>query len=105
MRGILLLSILTIIGTSPSVSQTDSTQEENAGYLLTVRSGSLVGDKDLEAPWAIIAGFEGRFSANWSVPIELLIFRINNDQSIIHEISAALKLRVPLFRRLMNLYA
>jgi len=93
-----------------SFSQTDSTTDTSTliksdkGHWLTLRVGSITGGTDIGNRWIILGGYEGRFSKNWSIPIEAQLFQDTYYRRSWFMMSAALKLRFQLPRQSTNLY-
>jgi len=110
MRSLLIFTVLALAAASTSVSQIDVPNESvsttsDMGHWLAARVGSITGGTDFGNRWIILGGYEGRFSRNWSVPVEAQLFRDITDQRTRFMLSAGLKARVPLDRTATSLYA
>ncbi len=114
MTGIPTLMIVFCSALQPSVAQPDTLPSESSsvgsdkGHWLGVRGGSRTGQDGLSNSWIFAAGYEGRFSDNWSIPIEAQWFRDtekpDGESRTLFTVSAALKLRIPLHRETTNFY-
>ena len=104
MRNFFVVLFLILLTGNESTCQTNEILRSELGQYLGVRSGVLVAKNPVKNRWVLTAGYEGRFSTHFSIPIELLIFRLEDGGPVLHELSTALKFRVPLFGNLTNLY-
>lgn len=93
-----------------SFSQTNSSSDVSSaiksdkGHWLTLRVGSITGGTDIGNRWIILGGYEGRFSKNWSIPIEAQLFQDTYYRRSWFMMSAALKLRFQLPRQSTNFF-
>jgi hypothetical protein len=73
------------------------------GHWLSVRLGSRTTEATLGDRWIVVVGYEGRFSTNWSIPIEAQWFRDVKLETQF-TLTAAIKLRVPFNLEYSNVY-
>jgi len=107
MRHLIELLLLIFVVTSAS-SQVDSSttgMKSDKGHWFAFRVGTLSGGSDIGNRWIILAGYEGRFSRNWSVPIEAHLYEDVNHSRPWAMVTAALKLRILLPHQSTNLFA
>ena len=109
-RSVLFLFLALVVVTKSS-AQTDSlmvapgTWKSDKGHWLAVRVGAITGGSNIVNDWIILGGYEGRFSKNWSVPLEFMAYNDYTRQRSWFNLSAALKIRFPILNPATSLYA